>query len=145
VYIPDIPGEIKTYNTENWTFAYTNNNNNNNNNDENTDKRVCENKSSDDGFKPLCNYYDTSVAYNEKIECSNGGSTGSIVRQTVLCSNCKIMVDCENGNTADLNNTTDDDGDDTANITEIMNKVKMTKMALYKNTLNDKKSALVHL
>jgi hypothetical protein len=51
------------------------------------------------------------------------------------------MVDCENGNTADLNNTTDDDGDDTANITEIMNKVKMTKMALYKNTLNDKKSA----
>jgi hypothetical protein len=60
------------------------------------------------------------VAYNEKIECSNGGSTGSIVRQTVLCSN-KIMVDCENGNTADLNNTTDDDGDDTANITEIMN------------------------
>jgi hypothetical protein len=42
------------------------------------------------------------------------------------------MVDCENGNTADLNNTTDDDGDDTANITEIMNKVKMTKMGYTK-------------
>jgi hypothetical protein len=58
---------------------------------------VCENKSSDDGFKPLCNYYDTSVAYNEKIECSNGGSTGSIVRQTVLCSNVKLWLIARTG------------------------------------------------
>jgi hypothetical protein len=43
VYIPDIPGEIKTYNTEKTGlfYSYNNNNNNNNNNDENTDKREC--------------------------------------------------------------------------------------------------------
>lgn len=136
VYIPDIPGEIKTYNTEKTGLFYSYNNNNNICN-ETADKGVCENKSSDGGFKPLCNYYDTSVAYNEKVECSNGIND----RKTVLCSNCKILVDPEIGNTANFNNANDGDGDDTANINEIMNKVKMTKMALYKNTLNDKKSA----
>jgi hypothetical protein len=123
IYIPTIPSEIKTYNTEKNGLFYSYNENN-----------IIEKKTNTDGFKPLCNYYESSIAYNKKIEYSNNNNTEN--NNTVLCGNCKNNIEIDNTKIKNNDNTDDD-----MNMNDIMDKVKNIKMSLYKNTLNDKKSA----
>ena len=117
IYNPEIPPDILTYNDEITAFSYYNEDKNNM--DQSTNEINNDNKETN--FVPLT--YNNANAYT-------GISTSK-----QYCSSSSTIKTHDHNIIGDLDDTDD------INVKDINNKLKKLKVSLYKNNLNEKKSA----
>jgi hypothetical protein len=123
IYNPDIPPEIQTYNSEINSDKFSNYVENNFVDNHNSSQSI------NNGAIPFSNSEMTKYAYSDPITCKNPAMS----LQSNLCRICNESI------AEDANPDFSDEKD--INMKDINHKLKNLKINLYKNTLQDKKSA----
>jgi hypothetical protein len=143
-YNPEVPPDILTYNDEEAGQAFYMYNNNNIDKLADSSDTIEMGKSVAKHFINSAPTTNASNTFSDHLQSVNYAYNESNVKlslnQPHLCQSCNSTIHNENSNDT-LNGGGDGDGDENISIKDINYKLKKLKISLYKNAIQDKKSA----